>query len=175
MPPTCGPSLWTDHRYSAEIVGRMNRALDELAALTETTQLLLFGHSGGGTLAMLMAQDRDDVLGIVSVAANLDHHLWTWMRGFNRLEGSLNPVELPPLAPNIVRMHLAGGHDRQVPAKVVEMASRRDPYAVFRNYDGFDHHCCWTNIWTEVIREAHLRIANTGVPFNAQRSAVGTK
>ncbi len=175
MPAACEPSLWTDRRYSAEIVSRLNRALDELVALTESTDLFLFGHSGGGTLAMLLAGDRNDVRGIVSIAANLDHRLWTQTRGFRPLAGSLNPVELPPLTDGVARMHLAGANDRQVPAEIVELASRLDPRAIYRIYDNFDHHCCWNRVWPAVIGEIQHRAASTNAMPAAQRTSEGTK
>lgn len=82
MPINCSVSLWTDGRYSSEVVAAMLAGLRELRQKYPGKRLVLLGHSGGGTLAMLLAQRMEEVVAVVTVAANLDHRAWTSARGF---------------------------------------------------------------------------------------------
>lgn len=150
LPEACAPFYWTHGRYSQEVVDQMNRALNLLAGQLAVSELVLIGYSGGGSLAMLLAEQRHDVRGVVTVAANLDHQLWTDLRGFSPLRNSLNAldVQLPPL---VYRWHFAGALDRQVPSDVTRAAAATDPAARFELLDDFDHQCCWQRIWPSVL------------------------
>ena len=69
-------------------------------AITEVRQprhrsIVLIGHSGGGTLAVLLAPRIEDVSGVVSIAANLDIDAWADHHNYDRLTGSLNPNSQP--------------------------------------------------------------------------------
>src|SRR5688572_7419130 len=97
MPDICTPALWTGGRYSGQVVQAMQKALDQLRDESPEIRWLLIGHSGGGSLAMLIAQGRKDVAGIITLAANLDTDAWTRHFGYLPLEQSLNPAVLPLL------------------------------------------------------------------------------
>lgn len=152
MPENCAPDLWTGGRYSNEVVQAMQQALDHLQDESPGQQWLLIGHSGGGTLAMLIAQRREDVAGIVTLAANLDTDAWTTHFGYLPLDRSLNPALMPPLPAQIPRWHFAAEEDTQVPASLVAEAAGRDANARFILLRG-DHHCCWQEHWPRVPEE----------------------
>lgn len=151
LPSSCEPSLWTDARYSREVVEALDRAVTELTQRYAIDNLVLIGHSGGGTLAVLLAQRRRDVRAVVTLAANLDHRAWTEALGYRPLEHSLNPASGPLLPRDTLRWHFAGGNDRLVPAKIVATAAARDPYAQYRLHPTFDHTCCWRRIWPSTL------------------------
>lgn len=161
MPTNCSSTLWTDGRYATEVVETMAAGLRELERKYPGKRWVLLGHSGGGTLAMLLAQRLDNVAAIVTVAANLDHRAWTSARGFTPLERSLNPADQPLLPDGIMRWHLAGGADRQVPADIIKSAAGRDPAARFTLYPGFDHSCCWQRIWPALLQELNAQLTGT--------------
>src|SRR5258707_1238646 len=67
-----------------------------------------FGHSGGGTLAVLLARRFSQTRLVVTVAGDLDTAAWAKAVAREDLDGSLNPADGPPLAPEIRQRHYAG-------------------------------------------------------------------
>lgn len=157
-PPPCSPELWTSRRYAQEVVDNLNAGIDEVKEQLEVEKIVLFGHSGGGTLAMLLAHAREDVVAVVTLAANLDHEHWTEMLDYGPLEGSLNPAGLPPLPEQVMRWHYAAGKDRQVPAEVVKSAAEKDPHADYRFKPNFDHNCCWKEMWPDLLERLETKM-----------------
>ena len=95
----CDDTLWTSARYSATVVDSMAKAIRVIARRGGYSALRLFGHSGGGTLALLLAPRLEGVLDVVTVAGNLDIEAWTRHHGYSPLRDSLNPASEPALAP----------------------------------------------------------------------------
>jgi hypothetical protein len=149
--PGCSPLLWTHRRYSSEVVTSMVAALRAFLDTHPYRSVLLVGYSGGGTLAWLMARHVPETVGVVTVAANLDVDGWASLHGFTPLAGSLNPALLPPLSPAVAQVNFVGGRDRNVPPGVVASFSRRHPESKVVVVDEFDHQCCWTGRWPELL------------------------
>lgn len=136
----CTPAMWTTHRYSREVVESMREVIRELIARYEPSRIVFIGHSGGGTLAMLLAPFFDESTAVITVAANLDIDAWTRHHGYSPLHGSLAPRTS---FDTLRTFHFAGGRDTNVPPHLV-------PNAIL--YERFDHHCCWERIWPEILR-----------------------
>jgi len=145
----CGPALWTDARYSEAVVASMARALE--AVRPPGARLTLIGHSGGGTLAMLLAERVAGVDAVVTIAGNLDVAAWTRRHDYEPLAASLDPSARAPLPPHIRQIHFAGERDREVPPQLVAAAARRQPGARFELRPGFDHACCWLRDWPGLL------------------------
>ena len=151
----CRPALWTDARYSEAVVASMAGALD--AVRPPGTRLTLIGHSGGGTLAMLLAERVAGVDAVVTIAGNLDLAAWARRHDYEPLSASLDPSARAPLPPHIRQIHFAGERDREVPPQLVGAAARRQPGARLEVRPGFDHACCWLRDWPGLLRLATLR------------------
>jgi pimeloyl-ACP methyl ester carboxylesterase len=149
--------MWTSGRYSDAVVRSMVAALEELLGEREDRRLSLLGYSGGGALAMLMADRLGGVEQVVTLAANLDIDAWADLHGYSRLLGSLNPAEQAALPSGIRRLHLAGELDKKVPANLIKKAVSRDPLAEVRVLPGFGHRCCWVEHWPEILARLDLR------------------
>lgn len=136
----CTPAMWTTHRYSRFVVSSMREVIRDLVARYEPSRVVLIGHSGGGTLAMLLAPFIDQTAAVITVGANLDIDGWANLHGYDRLHGSMKPGTLPE---TIRTFHYAGGRDTNVPPHLI-------PDAIV--YKRFDHHCCWERVWPEILR-----------------------
>jgi pimeloyl-ACP methyl ester carboxylesterase len=143
----CSPELWTSARYSRRVVESMAAAIDGYAQKKETQRILLLGHSGGGTLAVLIARHLQIKPEVVTIAANLDIDSWARVHGYTALEESLNPADEAPLPRDIRQLHFAGARDRDVPIGSVERYTQRLDPAQMRVVPGFDHVCCWEEQW----------------------------
>jgi hypothetical protein len=155
----CGPLLWTHHRYSetvvASLVQALSRYLEHNLNDSNDRTIRLIGYSGGGVLAMLMAERLKQTTAVVTIAANLDIHMWTQRHQYSKMTGSLNPAQRPPLPKHIKQLHLVGGKDRNVSAKVVARVVRHQPKdnTQLIRYENHDHICCWLQVWPEVINQ----------------------
>lgn len=149
--PGCSPWLWTQGRYSEEVVRSMTAALRRALGPDGDREVTLIGYSGGGVLAMLIAARMEHVRAVVTIAANLDIAAWADHHGYSRLLGSLNPATQPPLAAHIRQIHLAGERDLQVPARLSEPTAAGVPNAQFVVVPGFDHRCCWERAWPAIL------------------------
>jgi len=147
--PPCSSALWTRERYSEAVVSSMAAALRRILATEDFHHVAWFGHSGGGTLAVLLAPRFPQTASVVTVAANLDIDAWADLHGYDRLPGSLNPATHPPLPPSIRQHHYVGSNDRVVPKEVVERGPI-DPDALIV-LPTYDHTCCWAAIWPAVL------------------------
>lgn len=149
--PPCNPSLWTSARYSLQVVKSMQQALQEYMTRNDYHKLVLIGYSGGGTLAMLLAEHLRATTAVVTLAGNLDIDAWTAYHGYSPLQGSLNPAQMSPLDPEIHQYHLIGKADRNVPYHLVEPFLRTQPSARVLSWEKFDHACCWQKIWPQFL------------------------
>ncbi len=161
IPPGCTADLWTHGRYSPRVVHALNAALDRLQRSLPGKKWVLIGHSGGGSLALLLAQNRREVVGVITLAANLDHRTWTNHFGYLPLVDSLNPVEMPLLPDSILRWHFAAARDQQVPAPLIAAAAAKDPRARFQVVPDSDHTCCWQRIWPHVLEDLADQLTRT--------------
>lgn len=148
----CDDALWTSARYSETVVDSMAEAIRSVAARGGYDALRLFGHSGGGTLALLLAARLDGATDVVTVAGNLDTEAWTRHHGYSPLRESLNPAREPDLPAEVRQWHLVGGGDRVVPPTLVRPFIGRTPGATGVEFPSFSHGCCWARIWPGVLR-----------------------
>lgn len=172
--PPCSPLLWTHERYSERVVESMAAALRSL--LPADTPVAFFGHSGGGTLAMLLAERFPETRAVVTIAGNLDPPAWTEHHRYTPLVGSLNPVLRPPLSAKIIQKHYLGGRDLDVPPSITRRYAALHPAAQVIEYPDFDHRCCWEKVWPEILDEIDREMAERErealVPYLLRRIAL---
>ena len=158
VPTECSADLWTSKRYSTEVVRSMTAAVRAFAAKQHYSRLMLVGYSGGGTLVTLMAPDLPNLVGLVSVAGNLDPDSWAALHHYLPLEG-LNPALRPALKPGLPQWYLVGERDANVPSGVTARYLRRISPDRIWSYSRFDHRCCWVEAWPGLY--ARLTAART--------------
>lgn len=157
--PRCHVELWTSARYSEAVVKSLRFVIAQLSKEREMRGVVLFGYSGGGTLAMLLAERVPFVKGVVTIAGNLDIEAWTDYHDFSPLTGSLNPASLSPLGEDIVQIHFQGSQDQVVPPHLVEKTLLRQGEQTQVLIQELDHQCCWEIQWPEILGEVNERLA----------------
>lgn len=152
----CHPGYWTNLRYSPEIVENLKEFLS-----TEVTgsfkNINIIGHSGGGTLALLLADailhsnnqsskhDLEQQIFVITLSGNIDISAWTSLHKYTPLSGSINPIGISNLA-RIRQLHFLAEMDTNIPPKLVLPSLKK--YSL--NYEiikGIDHTCCWHSKW----------------------------
>jgi hypothetical protein len=148
----CSVELWTFARYSRAIVESMTKAIETKATELNARHLHLVGYSGGGVLAVLIAERLKNVESVVTIAANLDVSAWAAHHGYLPLNDSLNPAQsaLPHPWPEV---HLQGALDRTVPVASTRAYLERFTAARSITFDEYDHVCCWLRDWDSIREE----------------------
>lgn len=153
----CTQALWTGRRFSPEVVEATNQAVSILLNEAGLKRVRLIGYSGGGAVAALVAADRDDVVQLITVAANLDHLAWTKLNRIAPLTGSLNPADAWPQLVDIPQLHLVGAADVVVEEKVLRSYANRFPIGQrpeIRVLPGRAHQAWiidWSQIYTRFV------------------------
>lgn len=147
----CSPEYWTNLRFAPDVVTAYMGFLDRLKETSGAKRLRLFGYSGGGVLATLLAARRGDVEQLVTVASPLAVAEWTALHQATPLLGSLDPSvavtgRLPPAT------HFVGGRDRIVPSRLVVIFAARTG-GTLNEVPDFDHQCCWSRDWRRLLEE----------------------
>ena len=159
--PPCHPYYWTNGRFDPEVVDSLIAALDK-AIPGNRRPLIFVGHSGGGTLAVLMAHRSGRAAAVVTFAAVLDHRSWTGRLGLTALSGSLNPADQTRRSgPVAAELHVFGAQDDVVkPDDAAEYL--KSFHAETLVLPQADHHCCWQSWWTAEGIERAKRLARLG-------------
>ncbi len=149
----CEPGLWTEARYSQVVLDALADAMQRLLAEYQPRSLVLVGFSGGGVLALLLAQQQTLPTTVITVSSNLDTAAWTEHHRHLPLTGSLNPtLEIAPGAA-FRQVHLAGSRDSVVPPATTVGYRERHPAAEYWLYEDFDHSCCWVKAWPALLAQ----------------------
>lgn len=146
----CNERYWTEQRFAPETIDAANQALDALKTRFDAQRLTLIGYSGGGAVATLLAARRHDVARLITIAGNLDHRAWTAHHHLRTLDGSLNPADASPLPTRIHQIHLVGGKDKVMPARIAQgfaAAYKPNDRPEVRVIADYDHSCCWADDW----------------------------
>jgi dienelactone hydrolase len=155
----CTPDVWTSGRYSESVVSSMTAAIRDVIRRAGARDVVLVGYSGGGALAVLVAERLDDVAAVVTIAANLDTDTWTAHHNYLPLSASLNPARSDRSHP-WPEIHLNGARDVVVPSETRRAYFDKYPAAQRWTYDTYDHVCCWVENWPgiyERITQALMR------------------
>lgn len=159
----CQQVYWTEKRFSPEVVVASDHAVEMLKQRFGARYLTLVGYSGGGAVAALIAAQRSDVIGLITVAGNLDHAAWTREHRVSPLIGSINPAEKWRNLAAIPQIHLVGEKDQIMGVEFAQayrarFPANQQPKVVV--IPTFDHSCCWARDWpnlmTGILRQMPL-------------------
>ncbi|MBX8489901.1 alpha/beta hydrolase [Pseudomonas lijiangensis] len=115
MSKACGSEVWTDARFSDGVIEALNDVIDRLKSRYNASSIELIGYSGGAAVALLIAEGRDDISQIQTIAGNVDPHGWVALHGISPLKGSLDPLEKSLRLKPIAQRHFVGTTDTVVP------------------------------------------------------------
>lgn len=145
---------WTVKRLAPEALASANSAIDFVLRRTGAKRLHLVGYSGGGGLAVLLAEYRKDVASLVTVAGLLDIGWWVKTEGYPPLAGSLNPAGGAERIRTLPQIHFYGEKDRII---VPGMSRHFEGLAAFSDFRRIavstDHWKAWTNLWPGLLRQ----------------------
>lgn len=144
----CSATLWTSARYGAQVVDAMTLALRDFCREHHYNELVLIGHSGGGSLALLLAERLPQTVAVVTLAANYDIDAWADHHGYQRLRDSLNPAT--QTQSGVPEWHLLGTRDRNIPPDLFQQALSRRQFSTVELVEA-DHNHGWEQFWPQML------------------------
>jgi pimeloyl-ACP methyl ester carboxylesterase len=150
--------VWTEGRFSPDVIQLANDVIDKVLIDLPKVRLNLVGHSGGGTLATLLAARRNDVRCLVTLAAPLDIAAWTRSISVGPLRLSNNPADPSIQLKSIRQTHFFGENDSIV---------KRESIGNYRNFTNktdfivvsdFDHTKAWAEQWSILQKKSCLTL-----------------
>jgi len=151
----CKTEIWANKRFSMEVIKSYNEALNNIRKRYKITSYKLFGYSGGGAIATILAAKRDDISNLITISGNLDTDYWTKLHHISPLKGSLNPANFSKELSKVKQLHLIGGKDNIVPFTVFKSFLNKfeDKKNIeFKLFKKFNHNCCWVKNWTKILK-----------------------
>lgn len=151
----CDSTYWTNKRYSYEVIESFNAALDNIKTHYHATGFHLIGFSGGANIAGLLAEQRQDILSLRTVAGNIDTDYFNKLHNVIPIPESLNMATKANLLANLPQRHFIGGKDINVPYSVFESYKQaQGPTSctqVTYNAEA-DHTTGWIENWPEFLK-----------------------
>ncbi|PIE41145.1 MAG: alpha/beta hydrolase [Gammaproteobacteria bacterium] len=147
----CSPNVWTRQRYSEKVINSMAHALQHFS--NDYDHLVLIGHSGGGTIATLLAEKMSKTSMVVTLAGNLDTFAWAVNHQYQPLKLSLNPSDRPNLSGKIIQIHYAGANDTVINPDWIEAYANKQQRAEFHRLPKVDHINGWEAFWPQVLKK----------------------
>ena len=118
----CSPYWYTHGRYSETVVKSLVQVLSENVT---GKNIVLVGHSGGATLAVLMADMLGEVEAVVTIAGNLQVNAWSDYHHYSKLQGSMDPMFSKLLPEHIRQIHLYSPFDKVIQAEWIKSFSEK--------------------------------------------------
>nr|WP_096260221.1 alpha/beta hydrolase [Lebetimonas natsushimae] len=152
----CNYKYWTSARFAPEVIKTYMRVLNKIKSEYQNNKFTLFGFSGGGTVATILAAKRDDINLLVTISGNLDIQKWCELHHISKLKYSLNPADFTKSLQNVKQFHLIGGQDYNTGEKVFfsfyNKFSNRSMIK-YKIYPNFTHSYGWYEKWNEILKE----------------------
>ncbi|MCR5815218.1 MAG: hypothetical protein K6G15_12115 [Desulfovibrio sp.] len=142
----CEQRFWTTERMSPSVLCALNQALDQAKALTRANRLVLVGYSGGGGLCALLAQNRQDVDFLASVAGNLYLDCWLSEKQLSPLTDALDPYTRAHELGRLAQRHFLGSEDQIIP-RTCSQAFCQKAGATLAILEGLGHRAAWHTVW----------------------------
>jgi hypothetical protein len=150
----CPAETWTNGRFSQNVVDAYKAAMDEIKQRYDITEFHLIGYGGGGAIASILATQRDDVLSLRTVAAPLNHTMYTNLHDTHPLDKSINPIDLASQLRTVPQHHFIGGQDKLVPPAILHsylQALGANNCTAYTFIQEAEHEAGWVEKWPELL------------------------
>ncbi|CCJ99539.1 alpha/beta hydrolase family protein [Cronobacter malonaticus] len=153
LPSACNVHLWTDQRFSSNVIQVMNDVLSKVMQQYPQARIELVGYSGGGNIAALLAARRSDVVSLRTVAGNLDVAYVNALHRVSAMPDAQSAAEVAMKLVNLPQMHFSGADDNTVPPAVARRFQNAvgERCAQVEIVPGMDHGSDWAALWPGLL------------------------
>ena len=150
----CDSAYWSDKKFSEEVIGSMNEAVEHLKIKSGAKSVNIIGYSGGAAVGVLIAARRGDVASLRTIAGNLDPDSLNRYHHVSVSAGSLNPIDFAKTVSNTPQRHFIGSADKTVPAFIAESFAERAgdvSHKRVTKVEGATHGTGWREEWLKLL------------------------
>ena len=150
----CHSKIWTFERYSKSIIALMSYSVDKIKQHGSYQQVELVGYSGGATIALLLAAQRDDIISIRTVAGNLAPAFTNNLHGVTEMLSAMNPLDFRKALSHIPQIHFYGTSDSVIPDKISHhyFSQMNNSECITIKPVPASHHSGWAERWQELLK-----------------------
>lgn len=150
----CDAKYWMSKRFAPEVIADMDSAVSSLRDMAGAGEVSLVGYSGGAAVAALIAARRDDVIGLRTVAGNLDSAAVSKKNKVSPLKGSLDPADAAIKLQNVPQRHFISYDDRIIPPEAAESFAEKagdEKHESVTAVEGVTHYSGWDRKWPALL------------------------
>ena len=157
MPAGCHVKVWTDLRYSQQALDAINITLNKLKTHGDYQSIELIGFSGGATLALLAATQRQDIISVRTVAGNLMPHFVNKLHSVSSMPLALSPVDMNKhKLTSLPQLHFFGENDPVITPQVFREYQNQFQYTTCikgKLIKDASHNKGWVSLWPQLLDE----------------------
>jgi triacylglycerol esterase/lipase EstA (alpha/beta hydrolase family) len=127
----------------------MTMGLKEFTNRYGYSALVLIGHSGGGSLVMLLSRRLPQTKLLLTLSGNYDINLWADYHGYQRLSKSENPADY--VNQGILEWHYLGAEDNNIPPNLFMHLLESRSNSRVEVLSGVAHQQGWLVYWPEIL------------------------
>ena len=142
----CEAKWWTFERYGRTVVDSMCRAANEISSRLSAESVQLIGYSGGGAIVVGMSECTNRLVGLTTIAGNLDPVSWAEYHDYSPLRSEHFSVP-----DSVGQVHWQCRDDANVPPSATDDFFKKYPDAERRILDDCTHSSGWEESWPAII------------------------
>ncbi len=149
----CQVDYWTNKRFAPEVIASFSQALDQIKARNHIGKLDLIGYSGGGAIAALLAEQRNDIQSLRTVAGYLDVAYVNQQHNVSAMPESLNPIDQARQLQYLPQIHFSGEKDSVISPEVARRFVKQTGALCARAkvVEEMNHHSSWEKEWRQLL------------------------
>ena len=150
----CSKEYWTSKRFAPEVIESFDQAIDKLKQHHQLSAIDLIGYSGGAAISVLLAEQRDDIRSLRTVAGNVDIDAFSNLHNISKMPKSLNPAIKANKIKDLPQIHFIGENDSVVPLPVFKSYKSKagaSQCIVHKVIPGVNHQDGWSAAWPQLI------------------------
>jgi predicted esterase len=147
--------MWSNRRFSPEVVDSFNKALDEMKQRWDITEFNLIGYDGGANIVAALAASRDDVASIRTVAGTLTPAVSYDPKTSPLDADSITAFGIAPELAKTPQHHFIGAGDEIAPAAGYHSFRQQMGESQCVRYtfvQDADHTRGWVEKWPELLK-----------------------
>jgi hypothetical protein len=152
----CNESVWTSHQFSKPVLMSYMEVLDAIKEQNNNNKFNLIAYSGGGTIALMLGANREDIHSIRTIAGNLDHNELSKITKTSPLTNSIAAKEFIFKTEKIPQIHYYGEKDKVIPEKIFldyKNSFSRQNCITIKKIELLDHYNGWNFFWESNLKE----------------------
>jgi len=142
----CSSKYWSNKRGSEEVILSINQAISIVKQKQNISTIRLIGYSGGGGIAALITERRQDVNELITVSGNLNYKLFIQIHNLSPMDGSIDPITVAKQIDSTSQIHYVGADDKIIPRQIA--LSFSDKVRVISNVS----HENWPDKWAQILK-----------------------